>query len=674
MRTRILFLITLGAFLTIQNATAQWIQIIGMNGEPVYKTRATSTKLFAMTANGVLQSPLNGPNWNIVPQLYLTNVVESLSTAGDTIVAFAQPSSYLSTNNGTSWSTISNGPSSVVPIEMVAGANKLFLATLGDYLYVSVNNGSTWNQVTSGITTSNINTISVDGNRVVLGTDNGVYISNNGGNSFAFAGLAGEFISKIHVKDNYIFTYGFNGVMQSADAGLTWTSFNPLIPYSDIVDFAVSGNKVFATTSGILMMSDVFAANWTQVSFNTQVAFNVNIQFNNSVCNTINGIYVGSNRGVFKTINNGGTWDEFNNNLQTQNVFGLAVANNNVLFTGSSLYGVSNYNSGLWNYSGLALYNCNHVKARGNDIYVATDFGINRTTDNGLTWPLFNGQGANPITGFCQRVDFKDTLIVGACLQQGVLRSGDDGATWAFQNSGMPNAFVSSISICGNNIIAGSFNEGLYTSTDGGFTWSQTGAAGELINDITSIGNRVLASSQTANYLSNDAGLTWNIVSNNYYEDLYSHNGLVFASASGYVHISRDSGQTFNDIITGPANANIISLTATNDDLYVGTVSNGVWKRSISEVLGTADPIAQISTARMIPNLFRDKSMLVVSEDLAGKQAVLEIIDQSGKTVYKSIIQEVQTPIDAKLLSPGLYYYTVSGGIKNQASGKFIVY
>ncbi|MFM7079549.1 MAG: WD40/YVTN/BNR-like repeat-containing protein, partial [Bacteroidota bacterium] len=280
MKIKIAICIILSSFLINPNASGQWIQLTGMNGEPVYKTRATSNKLYAMTANGVLQSSLSGSNWNTVPQLYLTNVVESLSTAGDTIVAFAQPSSYLSTNNGTTWSTISNGPSSVVPVEMAVGANKLFLGTLGSYLYVSVNNGSTWNQITSGITTSNINTISIDGNRVVLGTDNGVFISNNGGPNFAFAGLAGEFISEIYVKDNYIFTYGFNGVMQSADAGLTWTAFTPLIPYSDIVDFAVSGNKVFATTSGILMMSDVFAANWTQVAFNTQVASNVNIQFN----------------------------------------------------------------------------------------------------------------------------------------------------------------------------------------------------------------------------------------------------------------------------------------------------------------------------------------------------------------------------------------------------------
>ncbi|MFM7079843.1 MAG: T9SS type A sorting domain-containing protein, partial [Bacteroidota bacterium] len=529
-----------------------------------------------------------------------------------------------------------------------------------------------WNQITSGITTSNINTISIDGNRVVLGTDNGVFISNNGGTNFAFAGLAGEFISEIYVKDNYIFTYGFNGVMQSADAGLTWTAFTPLIPYSDIVDFAVSGNKVFATTSGILMMSDVFAANWTQVAFNTQVASNVNIQFNYSVCATPSGLYVASNRGVFKSSNNGVLWDEFNNNLQTQNVFGLAVGTNNGLFAGASLYGVSNYNSGNWNYSGLALYNCNHMKARGNDIYVATDFGINRTSDNGATWPLINGQGANPITGFCQRVDFKDTLILGACLQQGVLRTGDNGATWAFQNAGMPNALVSAVSICGNNIIAGTFNEGLYTSTDAGFTWNQTGAPGELINDITSIGNRVLAASATANYLSSDGGLTWTIVSNTYYEDLYAHNGLVFASSNGNVRISRDSGQTFNLIINTPGSA--ISLTATNDDVYIGTIDDGVWKRSISEVLGVEDQEVQNIFANMIPNIFKDQSILVSSELLIGNNSILKIMDQTGKVVQEMIVRETETTIDAQKLAPGLYHYSLTNGTKYQATGKFVVY
>lgn len=668
--TTTLFAILFAFFYTTTNG--QWIQLTGLNGEPVYKTRATSSKVFAMTANGVLQSTLNGSNWSIVPPLYLTNVIESISTSGDTIVAFAQPTSYLSTNNGVSWSTLSNGPATVFPVDMVTGASKLFLATSGDYLYVSLNNGSTWNQVTSGISTGNINTISVDGNRVVLGTDDGVFISNNGGTSFSFAGLQGEFISEIYVKGNYIFTYGFNGIMQSADAGLTWTSFAPLIIYPDVIDFAISGNKIFAATAGILMSSDVFAANWSQVTFNTQTAQNVSINFNYSVCATTNGLFVASNRGIFKSSNNGVVWDEFNNNMQTQNVFGLAMSNTNGLYAGASTFGVSNYQSGNWSYSGLGQYNCNHMKATGNDIYVATDFGINRTNDNGATWPLISAVGSNPLTGYCQRLDLKDTLIVGACLQQGVLRSGDNGTTWAFQNTGMPNAFVSAVAICGNNIIAGSFNEGLYTSTDAGFTWNQTGAAGELINDITTIGNRVLASTATANYLSNDGGLTWSLVSNTYYEDLYAHNGLVFGSAPGYVRISRDSGQTFNLIINTPGVTT--SLTATNDDVYIGTVDAGVWKRSLSEVLGVDDQVTQNTFAKMIPNVFKEQSILVTSELLIGNDSKLKIMDQSGKVVQEMVLRETQTTIDAKQLAPGLYHYSIINGTRYQAAGKFVVY
>ncbi|MFM7822493.1 MAG: hypothetical protein ACKPB3_01820, partial [Bacteroidota bacterium] len=56
----------------INTTVAQWSQLSGLYGEPVYNVVATNNKMFAMTSAGVSSSPIAAPNWSIVPPLYLT--------------------------------------------------------------------------------------------------------------------------------------------------------------------------------------------------------------------------------------------------------------------------------------------------------------------------------------------------------------------------------------------------------------------------------------------------------------------------------------------------------------------------------------------------------------------------------------------------------------------------
>ncbi|MFM7767598.1 MAG: WD40/YVTN/BNR-like repeat-containing protein, partial [Bacteroidota bacterium] len=499
------------------------------------------------------------------------------------------------------------------------------------------------------------------------GTDNGAFISNNGGGSFVSAGLQGDFINVVYISGNYLFAYGPSGLKQSTNSGTSWIPFDPAIPYSDITEFLVSGNKVFATTSGILMSSNVNAPTWSQTVFNTP------IDFNYSICKSGSEILVGSNRGVFGSTDNGVTWSAKTNGLQIQNVNGITSSGTDTVFAGASIYGVSKFNNGNWNFSGLAQLNSNHMKSRGNEVYSASDFGIHKTVDGGNTWQFVNNVGPNPVTGFCQRVEVKDTLLLGACLQSGVLRSGDNGATWTFSNNGMPTAQVSCVTVSGSNIVAGTYNEGLYTSTDAGFNWTQTGAPSYLINDVATIGNRVFAATSFGNFLSSDNGNTWSNTTFDYYEDLFAANGLVFASGPSYVHISRDSGLTFPEVVVAPIGTTISSVTASNDFLYVGTVKDGVWKRSISEILDVEDAGMSRPFALLLPNVFTEQATLVIDDRMLGSNTEFIITDLTGKTIRKSKISATSTILSADGLAPATYLYNIIKSGKMLHSGKFII-
>jgi len=646
---------------------AQWIPLTALNGEPAYKVRATGSKVFAMNFNGVLQSPSGGNNWSIIQPLYLTNFVENIHTSGDTIVAFASPDSYLSTDNGSTWLTLTNAPSFVAASNMIVHKGKLFLTTFGDYLYVSSDNGQSWNQITAGLTTSEIYCIAAEGNNIVIGTDNGVFKSTNGGNSFTAAGLSGEFITTIATSGNYLFAYTSSGIKQSSNGGSTWISFEPQIPYSDITEFLVSGNKVFAATSGELISSNLTSPTWSVVSTGQ------NISFIFSLCKQGTDLYIAGNRGVYRSADNGVTWMDINNGNTVNNIGALTTAGNDTLYSGASIYGVSRNTSGNWIFSGLALLNITDMLTRGSEIFATTELGINRSTNAGNSWQLANNTGPNPLTAYCAGVDVKDSLLIGAALQFGILRSGDSGQTWSTQNNGMANALASCVTICPNNILTGTYNDGIFISTDGGFNWNQTTISGEFINDIASLGNNVIAAGANGVFYSADQGQTWSQVSNTYFEKLTTNNNFVIASGPDYIHISRDSGQTFTDIIMAPSGVTIAGITASATDLYIGTYRDGVWKRSISEILGVGEFIASKPGARIIPNLFKGSTNLISDPVLAGPNSRLFITDAKGALVKVIPASQQEIIVNCDNMQSGLYHYKVINGDLQSATGKFIL-
>lgn len=672
MKNRLSGLFVLTAAMMLQSfvAPAQWQQISGLYGEPVYSVRANNSTVYALTLAGAYRSDNNGASWSLIPQLFLQNVVERLSVSGDTVLVFAQPDSYVSLDNGSTWSELTPPTGGVLPTCVDAGGGKLYMGTSGDYFYTSVDGGNNWTQITSGLTTGEVSCISTEGSNIFIGTDDGVFVSNNAGASFSFSGLPGEYIQRVYVKSPNVFAYTGAEIYKSDDNGATWNLFQPAIGFADITDIVVSGSRVFAATNGELISSLTLVPAWQYVNVPS------NVQFTNSVCVKGSELILGCNRGVFSTLNNGSSWTEINNGIVPVAVTGLAITPGDTIYAGASIHGVSKYNGTSWSFTGLQMLNANSILHTGNNTYVAGDFGINRSNDGGQSWVFLNNTPGNPVLSFCTDIAVSGNLIIGAALQNGILRSDDDGATWSLVNNGMPTAQIGSVVFSGGNIIAGSFNDGIYTSTDAGLTWNQTGAAGEIINDVVSVGNIVYAAtnSLSGNFRSVDGGLTWTASGGNYYDRLSSSDSIIAASFQGYVELSRDSGITFGYNTPAPAGTAIISNQITGTDLYVGTAYDGVWKITLSELTGIDEPVwSNQYNIQLLPNIFSDHTTLWVKGNVLNTQLSFSIIDLTGKVIYRTNITEQQTPIDASVLAGGIYFYQVSDGNKNIHSGKMVV-
>ncbi len=649
---------------------AQWQQLTGLQGEPVYWVRPSTNNAFAITGSGGFSTSNNGSSWSKVTDFYGVNSVERISSSGDTVVTFSFPDFHISTDDGNTWSII-NAPAAAAQVSDVLVYNNIILvATQGDYIYRSIDAGASWFQMTAGLTTPYVNFLSASNGAIYAATDDGVFKSTTQGTSYVPSGLTGESVSRIYASGSYVFTYSTAGIHKSPDAGANWIPFQSAVPVLEITDFCLSGNKVFAAAYDMLLISDTVVNNWAPVSFTPQ-----DVTFIFSICLKGTTLFAGTNRGVFTSVSQGAGWTESNNGIIPVYVEALTDLNDTI-FAGANIYGVSQYSTTGWQFTGLGLRNCNDIITRGTDLYTASDYGIYKSTNSGVTWSLLNAFSFPVLITYCSRVDVADSLIVGAALQSGIFRSGDYGANWSNQSTGLGGNSVSCAAISGANIVVGTFTNGLYTSTDGGFNFSPSGATGQYVYDLTTIGTNVLAATFGAggNFLSTDNGATFNPGPTDAFEDLSTAGNIILGSSANYIMLSLDSGQTFQNMMVGPVGVQIVGSHITSTDVYIGTAADGVWKTTISEILSNPEITAAAGhNAFLFPNAFSSETIIVIDDSWASKQPDFIITDVSGRVVRKMKLTQARTVLSADHLNSGVYFYTVRDKAGNQKSGKMMI-
>lgn len=171
-------------------------------------------------------------------------------------------------------------------------------------------------------------------------------------------------------------------------------------------------------------------------------------------------------------------------------------------------------NSGLTNLH----VNCVFI-APNNDIYASTEGGgIFISKDNGVNWDPIN----NGLTNLNVRVVNKHengTLFAGT-YGNGIFKSTDNGANWVESNTGLDFQDVRALTFAVNDdyVIAGTWGGGVYRSSDNGKTWfkSNTGISKPYIFDfvINSVGEILASTNGSGLRYSVDNGATWSEFNN----------------------------------------------------------------------------------------------------------------------------------------------------------------
>lgn len=373
-------------------------------------------------------------------------------------------------------------------------------------------------------------------------TGGGIYKStNNGAEWFKVLGDNRNSWAWVITTDKFGNLYAGcsgHGIIKSTDDGITWLQLSSTITPQAI---AVNSNgDIFAGLSaGHVFRSTNNGINWVSVNFGANGVRKILIKPNGYV-------FAAFPPYVNLSTDNGTTWNRITpmgmagaNDMSLDSSGNVLICNSNGIFKTSN-DGV-NWQQICSEGSLLSI-----AVAGDGAIYAGNDFGtIIKSTDNGLSWlKLFSNISIGGNSGVMDILIKPDEKLFAGYYYLGVFGSFDNGLTWNKINNRLSNQRISVVKSSGSGrIYAGSFNDGLYYTTNNGDNWINAGFENKYPLQIGFNGDQNIfvytPNLQGGLYRSTNGGATWEdnnnngIPQGNVYQFLNINNSFFAASQSG---------------------------------------------------------------------------------------------------------------------------------------------
>ncbi len=426
------------------------------------------------------------------------------------------------------------------------GTDYLFLRDFHNGIYRSSNYGESWEKISGSLPISQNSsytdytamTTTID-NKLIVSSSAGIFFSMDFGNSWSeiiggirnFKGFGMNFLKSDPQGNVYTGAYGI-GLLRLKQNDTTWNFMNEgLIPVStyDLFFGDSSGNVLAATDCGVYKSTNN-GDSW--FFFNDGIATPIPIECIISVKNV--GIFAGSERnGIYFSSDKGNSWTTVNNGITDESILKLIVDSKGIIYAASdenNLFKSSNngrnweklYTGNMMLYTGLRNI---AINSKDEIIIPNTYDSLILSKDGGKSWINigFKHSYVSAVT-----YDRNDNLIIAA--DSSIYRTTDYGITWETVLQSDHHIDFHCFYVSQNNIIyAGTHKDKIFKSSDGGTTWTKLEQGFTTETNISCIGspdmgNRIICGSYNEGYfISNDEGLSWT----SYTENLPPYTGMI---------------------------------------------------------------------------------------------------------------------------------------------------
>lgn len=629
----------------------------------------------ARTVNsGASYQTING-NMNIA-QIYKLGL--SASNAGRIITGHQDNGTCLS--NTTNWAEVSGGDGMDCFIDW-NNNNTMVCAYTNGAFSRSINGGGSWTNITFGLTGTGawVAPIRQDPstpNTYYCGYQN-VFKSTNQGASWSPISNFNATLDEIKispVNSNTILASSTSAIWRTTNGGSTWSLITGIIATAgaQITDICMDNqnpNNIFATLSGYVNGNKVYKSNdggLTWINYSNGLP-NIPINCIVYVNNSAQGVYVGTDVGVYYREASMNSWVQFSNGLPN------VIVDDMEIYYPTGKLRAATYGRGVWEtdlYSdplGVpvgAFYN-GFSSACVNTPYVFNDASSN----NPVTWNwIFTG--GSPATATVQNpsVTYPTSGVYTVVLVAG-------------NGNGMSAPYISTISVVNaptvspvpSSICIGQNAQIVVNSNAGNIFWS-TGQIGPSIfvspstNAVYNF-TAVLGACKTVG--SNTVFVSTSIPQT---PTVINLGGLLTTTTNAisfqwYLNAAAIPNATAQSIV--PTQNGYYSVWVSNDGCMAS--SDAYLYEAVVNTTGLSQN-AVLSSLQILPNPVKDELTLIIGAKMTAEIQV-NIVDGLGRVVYSSQVnvaeQENRFKISTKNLSAGVYYVELKNE-KGSTQYKFI--
>jgi photosystem II stability/assembly factor-like uncharacterized protein len=336
----------------------------------------------------------------------------------------------------------------------------------------------------------------LDARRIYAGTTEGLFVSNNSGESWTLITSKSTVVNAIQVDPQnsrrILLGTEYQGVLLSEDGGRNWTESNRGFIHKQI-SWIRPDSASDSFIAGVLSGGggwysyDPLSLKWTLSQIEPGMRILSFLELPNKL-----GKIAGTSQGVYLQKSNSNSWAKLKGSISKRTVYSLELDPGNQV------------------------------------VYAGTDQGIYRASLPGMDFRLPPGYRLSP-KAWCISAPKSTKGVVYAGTSLGLLRSRDRGTIWNVVSAyGLPErATIEAVAVSPaqkDHFFAGT-STGLYESTNGGIHWHRAGNGGMGLS-VTSVlfvddsGARILVADKNSGgiFYSQDGGGNWEKISSPEYE------------------------------------------------------------------------------------------------------------------------------------------------------------